>query len=83
MVASLLHRDIWVEELSEAISLATSIHADTFVLTGNRGQYMYTYIISKQNFPYDTLDQYVSHPNCGIHIHVPKVRSHTGNVLLV
>ena len=31
------HRDIWVEELSEAITLATSAHADTFVLIGNRG----------------------------------------------
>lgn len=30
-------RDIWVEELSEAITLATSAHADTFVLVGNRG----------------------------------------------
>ena len=30
-------RDIWVEELSEAITQATSAHADTFVLVGNRG----------------------------------------------
>ena len=32
-----IYRDIWVEELSEAITQATSAHADTFVLVGNRG----------------------------------------------
>ena len=43
-----LCRDIWVEDLSEAITLATSAHADTFLLVGNRGlkfvTCMYTHI---------------------------------------
>jgi hypothetical protein len=42
-------RDIWVEELSEAITQATSAHADTFVLVGNRA------VIKKSCEPYKKL----------------------------
>ena len=36
-----LYRDIWVDGLSEAIKFATSAHADSYLLVGNKGNATY------------------------------------------